>query len=134
MLSGVAAFRQTQASERLTFQKHCANLSANLARRIYVAKSQRNESLVVLLEQEKRQIEKVWKEPSDDSTSLQRLKAFWANLQNSLANQFQLQIEQVCDEAGRLWWYAFDPCSGKKLYAESESDVIQWIEENRIGH
>ncbi|HEY9879882.1 MAG TPA: hypothetical protein V6D29_15615 [Leptolyngbyaceae cyanobacterium] len=134
MLSGVAESRQTQASDRLTFEKHCANLSANLARRIYVAKSQRNESLVALLEQEKRQIEQTWRQSSTASTALQKLKAFWVDLQNSLANQFQLQVEQVCDEAGRLWWYAFDPRSGKTLYAESESDVIQWIEENRIGH
>ncbi|HEY9763667.1 MAG TPA: CHRD domain-containing protein [Trichocoleus sp.] len=134
MLSGVAASRQTQASDRLTFEKHCANLSVNLAHRIHVAKAQRNGSLVALLEQEKRQLEQFWRKPSDALTPTQRLKAFWATLKDSLANQLQLQVEQVSDDAGRLWWYAFDPRSGKTLYAESESDVIQWIEENRIGH
>lgn len=133
MLSSVAGSARTQASERQAFETHRANLLSNLNRRIAIAKSQGNEPLVTTLEQEKRQIELIWA-PVLKLSPLQLMRQFWTELQIGLSTRVQLRVEQVCDEAGRLWWYAFDPRSGKTLYAESENEVICWIEENRLGH
>ncbi|HEY9735919.1 MAG TPA: hypothetical protein V6D06_06535 [Trichocoleus sp.] len=133
MLSSVAGSARTQASEREAFETHRANLLSNLNRRIAIAKSQGNASLVATLEQEKRQIEVIWTQPLKTSP-LQLIRHFWSDLQANLSNQVQLQVEQVCDQSGHPWWYAFDPRTGKTLYAESESEVICWIEENRLGH
>lgn len=133
MLSSVVGSARTQASEREAFETHRANLLSNLNRRIAIAKSQGNPALIATLEKEKRQIELIWTQPLKLSP-LQSVRRFWADLVMNLANRAQLQVEQVCDEAGRLWWYAFDPRSGRTLYAETENEVICWIEENRLGH
>ncbi|MBD0335642.1 MAG: hypothetical protein ICV62_09145 [Cyanobacteria bacterium Co-bin13] len=133
MLSSVVGAARTQASEREAFEQHRTNLLSNLNRRIAIAKSQPNEFLVALLEQEKRQIEADWTRPLKISP-LQRLRQSWSNLKTALANQSQLQVEQVQDEVGQPWWYVFDPRTGKTLYAESENEVVFWIEENRLGH
>ncbi|MBD0269071.1 MAG: hypothetical protein ICV77_12355 [Cyanobacteria bacterium Co-bin8] len=133
MLSSVVGTARTQASDREAFEQHRTNLLSNLNRRVAIAKSQQNRSLVALLEQEQHQLEANWAQPIKISR-LQRLRQSWSNLQTVLANQSQLQVKQVQDEAGQPWWYVFDPRTGKTLYAESENEVVFWIEENRLGH
>lgn len=39
------------------------------------------------------------------------------------------KIQQILDQDGHLWWYAFDPLTGQTTYLESEADVQSWLEE-----
>jgi hypothetical protein len=39
------------------------------------------------------------------------------------------EIRQVSDQGGHIWWYAYDPLTGQKVYLESESEVQVWLEE-----
>ena len=39
------------------------------------------------------------------------------------------EIRQVSDQSGHVWWYAYDPMTGEKVYLESESEVQIWLEE-----
>lgn len=133
MLSSVVGSARTQASEREAFETHHRNLLLNLSRRIAIAKASGSTTLISLLESERSQIESDWEQPLNTGLG-QRLGRRWQQLQDFLASRVQLQVEHVQDQAGRSWWYAFDPRSGKALYAETENEVICWIEDNRLGH
>lgn len=133
MLSSVVGSARTQASEREAFETHHRNLLLNLNRRIEIAKTSSNAALVSLLEAERNQIERAWTQPLTANWG-QLIRQRWQQLQAYLAGRVQLQVEYVQDEAGQNWWYAFDPRSGKVLYAETENEVICWIEDNRLGN
>lgn len=112
--------------------QHQANIAASLAHRLEVARATRNTQLVVLLEQEQRQLQ-AQSRPSRLSNLFSSLNQRWHNLILAIENSSKLSVERVVDEAGSIWWYAHDPATGKTLYAETEADVLQWIEDNRLG-
>lgn len=115
------------------FAQHRANLAASLAHRLEVAKAAHNTQLIVLLEQEQRQLGLIANSTPFSASFFQRIKATWNNWMEAIANSTKLSVERIVDESGMLWWRAYDPTSGKMLYAETESEVLQWIEENNLG-
>lgn len=112
--------------------KHDANIAASLAHRLDVARATCNTALIALLEQEENQLKSVCP-PSTTAHTAQGWMATLKQWMTAIANSSKLTVERIRDESGEIWWYAFDPRTGKTLYAENESEVVQWIEDNRLG-
>lgn len=123
------AFRANDAE---IFAKHRASIAASLAHRLEVARANRNTQLVAALEREQQQLGLVATNYGL-STLANQLTQWWTRLTNAIAVHSQLNVQQLQDSSGSLWWFAYDPRTGKTLYAESESDVVKWIEDNRLG-
>lgn len=112
--------------------KHRANIAASLARRLEAARAAQNTHLVAMLEQEQKQL---LKQPTlfDWATLRSQIRQLWQTWRDAIERQSQLSVERVVDRSGVIWWHAYDPQTGKALYAESESEVMQWIEDNHLG-
>jgi len=129
MISSAQVCHTDSSPEQLLYT-HRTNLLARLEQRIAAAQARHDQRLLALLEQERQQLQISWT-PSTGSNPLVR---FWQWLKQTLLSSPQLQVTSLRDNTGQLWWYAFDPRTGKTLYAESDTEVIQWIEDNRLGH
>jgi hypothetical protein len=112
-------------------------MNASLAHRLEIARASQNEHLVALLEREQQQL----------GVELNRLNGLrvnglpslvqgvsqrWQEWMEAIATHSQLSVERVSAD-GEIFWYAYDPQTGKALYAESESEVLDWIEKNGLG-
>ncbi|HEY9621679.1 MAG TPA: hypothetical protein V6C78_15065 [Crinalium sp.] len=115
------------------FARHRASIAASLAHRLEVARAAHNVQLVAMLEQEQRQLGLVSSGVSSLSTLTNQVRAWLHKVVNAIANNSQLTVKQLQDSSGTLWWFAHDPRTGKTLYAETESEVVKWIEDNRLG-
>jgi hypothetical protein len=111
--------------------QHQAAILASLSHRIAVAKASQNVELVFLLEQERRQFNQ------PDQPGIQEigshLKQVWRNWMRAIDESSRLSVERIVGDSGAILWRAYDPMSGKTLYAESSSEVVKWIEDNRLG-
>lgn len=116
--------------------QHQANIIASLSHRLEVARATHNTQLIALLEQEQRQLraQGIFGKAGGLTDLTYRIRQWWAGVINAIENSSKLSVERIVDETGSVWWYAFDPCTGKTLYAETEAEVMQWIEENQLGH
>lgn len=121
---------RVQDSEILA--RHQANINASLAHRLEVARASRNECLVALLEREQQQLGVERNRGNGLSALVWRLSQWWHEWMEAIAIHSQLSVEQVSVN-GAIFWYAYDPQTGKALYAESESEVLDWIEQNHLG-
>ena len=106
-------------------QQHQTNMATALAHRIAVAQANGDRSLLTLLEQERQQLA-AWQQPSPRQSWIYALQQWFKG-------RSRLQVEQAQDARGNYWWYAHDPNTGKTLYAESAGEVVNWIEQNRLG-
>jgi len=111
--------------------RHRANINASLAHRLEVARASQNDYLVALLEREQRQLG-FERNRVNGSSLIGWLSQRWNDLVEAIANSSQLSVEQISAD-GAIFWYAYDPQTGKALYAESESEVLDWIEKNGLG-
>ncbi len=113
--------------------QHQATIAASLAHRLAVAKAAQNSQLITLLEQEQHQLDRA----SNRTLSLSELgaaiKQAWHSWLDTLDRQAQLSVKRVVNESGIVFWHAYDPQTGKSLYAESSSEVVKWIEDNHLG-
>jgi hypothetical protein len=114
------------------FAKHQENIATSLTHRLEVARANHNTQLLALLEQEQRQLGVSKSYDSKLSSAASWLKDSWHKLVKAIDSASQLSVQQVKDENGEIWWYAFDPQTGKTLYAESEAEVVQWIEDHHF--
>ena len=112
--------------------QHQATIAASLARRLAVAKVAQNTQLVTLLEQEQQQLDHK-RRPLALLTLAEQVKQAWHSWLEALDRHSQLSVKQVVGESGLTFWYAYDPQTGKSLYAESSSEVVKWIEDNHLG-
>jgi hypothetical protein len=112
--------------------RHRSNINALLAHRLEVARATQNERLVALLEREQQQLGVDIKRVNGLSAVVQRLSKEWQRLKGAIAHRSQLSVERFSAD-GVIFWHAYDPQTGKALYAESESDVLDWIERNHLG-
>lgn len=115
------------------FVKHQASMEASLAHRLEVARATRNTQLIALLEKEAQQIKAQAPHPVGLPEIFSTVRYWWAGVKQGIENSTKLSVEKIVDESGTTWWYAHDPRSGKTLYAETDTDVLQWIEENNLG-
>lgn len=102
----------------------------SLAQRLQRARSADNFRLVQLLEQEQKQLEQ-------EASSSESRSHWFTNTQNWLNSllfgKTDLQVSQFVDSINDQWWYAFDPQTGKCVYADSEAELRLWIKNNYQG-
>jgi len=113
--------------------QHQATIAASLAHRLAVAKVAQNNQLITLLEQEQRQLDRASNRLLGLSELVAHVKRAWHSWLDALDRQSQLSVKRVVGESGMTFWHAYDPQTGKSLYAESSSEVVKWIEDNRLG-
>ncbi len=113
--------------------RHQATIAASLAHRLAVAKTAQNNQLVTLLEQEQRQLDGTSSNALHLPGLVATIRQAWDSWLDSLDRRSQLSVKRVMGESGTIFWHAYDPQTGKSLYAESSSEVVQWIEDNYLG-
>ena len=115
--------------------RHKANIAASLAHRLDRARATRNFQLLTLLEQEQQQlIQSESTQQAGFSNPIQWGKAVWYRLIDAIANSSRISIEAVTmSDSGAVIWRAYDPTTGKTRYAETEADLIDWIEAQQYG-
>ncbi|MDX2096711.1 MAG: hypothetical protein SFW36_02960 [Leptolyngbyaceae cyanobacterium bins.59] len=116
------------------FAKHRANLLASLDRRLLIARAMQNTQLVAQLEEERRQLDREWGHHSGWSNFVNWFQTVTQKVQEAINSHSELSVDRIQDESGFVLWRAYDPQSGKTLYAESQSEVVKWIEDNGLGH
>lgn len=47
----------------------------------------------------------------------------------SLTNAAELEVRQIVDRHGQVWWYAYDPMTGVSIRTDSETNLRSWIEQ-----
>jgi NAD-dependent oxidoreductase involved in siderophore biosynthesis len=114
-------------------EQHRANMAATLAHRIEVAQRNNDVHLLEQLKREQRELENATPYRTA-SGLLQKLGHLWQDVMKAMAQADLLKVEEVVDRDGEVWWYAHDPKTGKALWAQSEAEVIKWIEDNHLGH
>jgi hypothetical protein len=88
-------------------------------------------------EQRVYRLEECWKldvEDCDRATEPNIWQKAWVFLNQPIfqwnpSTSSEPEIRQVSDQGGHIWWYAYDPMTGQKVYLESESEVQIWLEE-----
>lgn len=115
--------------------RHKANIAASLAHRLDRARATRNFQLLTLLEQEQQQlIQSESTQQTGFSNPIQWGKAVWYRLIDAIANSSRISIKPVTmSDSGTVIWRAYDPTTGKTRYAETEADLIDWIEAQQYG-
>lgn len=58
-----------------------------------------------------------------------QLGELWTTFMTAINQKPEPQIWQECDRTGNTWWRAYDPITRESLYAESEGEVMQWLEQ-----
>lgn len=113
-------------------RQHLNNMSASLAHRIEVARANDDHNLLLQLKQEQQLLQE-----SDyiagSRTKFGGLQQFWQQIITAMQNADKLHVEQIVDESGEKWWYAHDPRTDKTLWADTQAEVVKWIEDNNLG-
>lgn len=128
------------ANDFQLFAKHQDNIMASLTRRLEAARAANNSHLIELLEQEKQQIAvkiehgKVVPNPKAAPSKTKSGAHWFKALTQSIAQAFssELQVSQLVNGTD-IWWYAFDPQTGRCVYADSEAELRLWIKQNYQG-
>jgi hypothetical protein len=110
--------------------KHRSNIAVALDHRLEIARTTNNKQLINLLERERHQLETTAIRRDAAPSPIARLKGFWQQLVEAIANSAKLQVWQTVDSYGVQWWNAYDPHTGHSVCTDSESEMRQWIEEN----
>ena len=115
--------------------RHKANIAASLAHRLDRARAARNFQLLTLLEQEQQLMQSEQTQQQTAFTNpIQWGKAVWYRLVDAIANSSRISIKPVTmSNSGTVIWRAYDPTTGKTRYAETEAELIDWIEAQRYG-
>lgn len=108
---------------------HQQSIVNSLTSRFEAAKASRNEQLVQLLEQEKYQLFTPHHHHSAWQTLLSRLKTAQHRINKILFGGSTIQVSEFKSGSDH-WWYAINPLTGECVYADSESELRLWIEEN----
>ncbi len=60
---------------------------------------------------------------------LSQLKKFEQVTIKAFTDRSKLQVNQMVD-GNYVWWYAYDPKTGKTIYTDSRTELMSWIEQN----
>jgi hypothetical protein len=127
------AFVTHQSSRHLDVaDKHQASIAATLAHRLAKARDAQNQQLIALLEHEQRQLAR--QQPVTEfifSTAAQWVETLRQRLVSAIAQPAALSVEQIVGDSGAILWRAYDPTTGETRYAESDAEIVDWIENSR---
>jgi hypothetical protein len=112
--------------------QHYVNIEESLNHRLEVAKSENNTHLVALLEREREQIRQQAQVDGVVAPEQNWLQRTWQQVVAALTDS-TLQVWQAADDMGNLWWCAYDPQTGKSVYADTETEMRLWIQQNYHG-
>lgn len=116
-------------------KQHLTNMATSLDHRIDVARTNNDYRLLELLLKEKDQLESLPGHWLDAPKNIgERLRFLWKKIVQTFENADKLNVEKIVDISGNVWWYAHDPRTGKALWAESEPEIVKWIEDNDLGN
>lgn len=107
-------------------------MSASLARRIEVARTNNNHALLSQLQKERQILEEAGYATGSRS-KLGGLQQFFRQVVTAMQNADKLHVEKIVNESGETWWYAHDPRTDKTLWSDTQSEVVKWIEDNNLG-
>ena len=62
-----------------------------------------------------------------------RLQHVWREWVRSLTKSHELQISNLCDASGKIWWSGYDPQTQRSLHHVSENEIRVWIERRYIS-
>jgi hypothetical protein len=108
--------------------RHQAAIAESFNHRLAVAQSNQNAELLGLLAQEQQQLTQSL--PDQATVVSTSHLSLWQRLVQAFTIPQQLQVQRIRDRAGQLWWYAYDPQTGNTVYADSETEMRLWIEQN----
>lgn len=108
--------------------KHRANIAASLAHRLNRARAARNFQLLSLLEQEQQQLNQRQLTQTTLPTLTQWGKAVWNRFVNATISCPAISIQAITGDSGDVIWRAYNPTTGETRYAETEAEVIDWVE------
>lgn len=111
--------------------KHQSSIAARLAERVEKARVAQNQQLLALLYQEQQQLTRQLPLSRKLFGGVQWAHTLWQRLQSAVNQSDTLSVEQIVGESGTLLWRAYDPVSGETRYAESASEIVDWIETSR---
>lgn len=110
------------------WHQHHTNVVKSLNHRLEVARANQDTRLVALLEQEQKQITVT---DRDQFESLQyHLSTLWDDFLTLIRGDVDLRVWQTVDQQGDRWWCAYNPQTGQSVYADSETEMRLWIEQN----
>lgn len=120
------------APEGQSLTKQRDTLLRLLSHRLEIAKASRNFQLIELLEQEKQQLITDKALPKASKSPITQLNDWVQKLLHAISRNTELEAFQF-QNGSDLWWYAFDPRTGRCVYADSEAELRLWIETNYTG-
>jgi hypothetical protein len=112
-----------------TAAAHHQSMMDSLQHRSQAAQSKRDKRLLELLEQEKDQLRKEICHPNAWQTLQSGFHSVQKGINKILFGGSTLQVNEF-DVGSDHFWFASDPMTGKCVYADSESELRLWIEEN----
>ena len=115
--------------------QHLTNMATSLDHRIDVARANNDSRLLELLLKERAELEPVpgqW--VNAPKNIIEKLRFLWKKVMHAVEHSNNLNVEKIVDVSGNVWWYAHDPRTGKTLWAESEPEIVKWIEDNNLGN
>ncbi len=112
--------------------QHYANIEASLNHRLAIAKAANNTRLVALLEREQQQVRRQAQADGVLPAEQKWFQRVWQQLVAAFTDS-TLQVWQATDEMGNLWWCAYNPQTGESVYADTETEMRLWIQQNYQG-
>ncbi len=115
-----------------TYRRHQENILASLAHRLEIAQGNHNDSLIQQLERERQQILSSSPAPAPVPSLGERVLSLGRQLVKAWADRQSLQVYHLVNGRDE-WWYAIDPQTGQRVYADSAAELRLWIKENYRG-
>jgi hypothetical protein len=108
---------------------HHQSMMDSLQRRWEAAQAKKDKRLLGLLEQEKYQLRKEVYHPNAWQALQSGFYSVQKGINRILFGGSTLQVNEF-DVGSDHFWFASDPRTGECVYADSESELRLWIEEN----
>ncbi|MDX2271353.1 MAG: hypothetical protein NW237_05315 [Cyanobacteriota bacterium] len=118
---------QTSLPTHAIWAKHQENIAASLAHRLQSAQASHNTQLISALQQEQEQL-RLSQQAAPAMQWLAGLQQMWQRFCRALALDSELDVRIVVDSTGVSWWYARQPRTGETVYADTQSELLAWIE------
>jgi hypothetical protein len=110
--------------------KHQASMDASLASRLEKARVASNDQLIALLNQEQLQLAQGVAVQQPSGSLGQLVRSVWQRAVAAIVQPALPVVEPVATPQGVVW-RAYDPTTGETRWAETEGEVIDWLEANR---
>jgi hypothetical protein len=126
-----SAFLYDSSTVSDSYKKHLMSMWNSLERRIEVARANQNTELLAMLELEKSAIAPY--QVTTIAAPANNFGSAWQGLWSLLLPKAEIKVKQICDRAGKQWWYAYNPLTGQAVYADTDNEMRMWIEQQAMN-